>query len=189
MDRWAAVRAHPILVAYERKDFSVRNWLESPITHFAIKPKFPLDKLPIQRMIIEQCLNAFVFLTIPRRNRMAKAKKKTTTKKVAKKTITKKAAAPKKAKATKRKPNAAFMKPLTPSAALAEVVGSSPLPRTQVVKKLWDYIKKNKLQDPKNKRNINPDAKLAKVFGSSASIDMFKMTSKVSKHLKEAEAR
>ncbi len=85
------------------------------------------------------------------------------------------------------KPKSKFMQPMQISSALAAVVGKGPMPRTEVTKKLWDYIKRNKLQDPKNKRNINPDAKLAKVFGSSASIDMFKMTSKVSKHLKEAE--
>ncbi len=89
--------------------------------------------------------------------------------------------------ATKQKKTSAFMKPVGVSEALAEIVGKGPMPRTEVTKKLWDYIKKNKLQDAKNKRNINPDAKLAKVFGSSASIDMFKMTSKVSKHLKDAE--
>lgn len=112
-------------------------------------------------------------------------KKKTTKKKAAKKTTKKKAAAkPKAAKAkTKRKPNAAFMKPLTPSADLAAVVGSTPLPRTQVVKKLWVYIKKNGLQDAKNKRNINADANLKKVFGK-AQVSMFEMTKLVSKHLK-----
>ena len=83
-----------------------------------------------------------------------------------------------------RKVNKAFMKPLQPSSKLAEVVGSKPLPRTEVTKKLWAYIKKNKLQDTKNKRNINPDPKLAKVLGT-ATIDMFKMTSKLSKHIKE----
>jgi chromatin remodeling complex protein RSC6 len=90
---------------------------------------------------------------------------------------------PGKKKAAKRKPSAAFMKPLKPSSALAEVVGSSPLPRTQVVKKLWAYIKKNKLQDPKNKRNINADAKLAKVFGGKKTVNMFEMTKLVSKQL------
>jgi chromatin remodeling complex protein RSC6 len=83
----------------------------------------------------------------------------------------------------KAKKTSAFMKPVGVSEALAEIVGKGPMPRTEVTKKLWDYIKKNKLQDAKNKRNINPDQKLAKVFGSGASIDMFKMTSKVSKHL------
>lgn len=79
------------------------------------------------------------------------------------------------------------MKPVQVSDTLAEVVGAGPMPRTEVTKKLWDYIKKHKLQDPKNKRNINPDAKLAKVLGSTQPIDMFKMTSKISKHLKEPE--
>ncbi|WP_413294577.1 SWIB/MDM2 domain-containing protein [Bdellovibrio sp. HCB185ZH] len=137
---------------------------------------------------------------------MAKATKKATTKKAApkkaaaKKTTAKKAApkakattkkAAPKAKAAKapkaksaRKPNAAFMKALTPSAALAAVVGASPLPRTEVVKKLWAYIKKNNLQDSKNKRNINADAKLKEVFGGKTQVSMFDMTKLVSKHLK-----
>jgi len=88
---------------------------------------------------------------------------------------------------TKNQKNSAFMKPVQASESLAEVIGHEPMPRTEVMKRLWDYIKKHKLQDTNNKRNINPDAKLAKVFGSSAAIDMFKMTSKVSKHLKEPE--
>ncbi|MFQ5729019.1 MAG: SWIB/MDM2 domain-containing protein [Waddliaceae bacterium] len=87
----------------------------------------------------------------------------------------------------KQKKPSAFAKPVGVSDALAEVVGKGPMARTEVTKKLWNYIKKNKLQDSKNKRNIIPDPKLAKVFGSSNAIDMFKMTSKVSKHLKEAE--
>jgi upstream activation factor subunit UAF30 len=82
-----------------------------------------------------------------------------------------------------RKPSAAFMKPMQPSAALAEVVGSRPLPRTQVAKKLWAYIKKHKLQDKKNKRQINADATLKNVLGRS-SVNMFQMTALVSKHLK-----
>ena len=90
----------------------------------------------------------------------------------------------KKKTATKRKPNAAFMKPVTPSALLAEVVGSKPIPRTEVTKKLWAYIKKNGLQDKKNRRMINGDAKLKAVFGGKASVDMFSMTKLVSKHLK-----
>jgi chromatin remodeling complex protein RSC6 len=103
---------------------------------------------------------------------MAKAAKK-----AAKKT-TKKAA-----KKSKRKPNAAFMKPVTPSAALAPVVGSKPIPRTEVTKRLWAYIKKNKLQDAKNKRVIKSDATLKPVFGGKASVNMFEMTKLVSKHL------
>lgn len=112
-----------------------------------------------------------------------KVTKKAATKKAAPKKATKKAAAPKKAK-TARKPNAAFMKALTPSAALAAVVGNSPLPRTEVVKKLWAYIKKNNLQDQKNRRNINADAKLKEVFGGKTTVSMFDMTKLVSKHLK-----
>jgi chromatin remodeling complex protein RSC6 len=80
--------------------------------------------------------------------------------------------------------NAQFMKPLTPSADLAAIVGAKPLPRTEVVKKLWDYIKKNGLQDKVNKRNINADEKLLKVFGGKKQVSMFEMTGLVSKHLK-----
>ena len=87
---------------------------------------------------------------------------------------------------TKRKPNAAFMKPVTPSPTLAEVVGAKPIPRTEVTKKLWAYIKKNGLQDKKNKRMINADDKLKAVFGGKASVNMFAMTKLVSKHLKSA---
>ena len=84
----------------------------------------------------------------------------------------------------KRKPNPAFMKPLTPSATLAAVVGDKALPRTEVVKKLWAYIKKNDLQDAKNRRMINVDDKLKAVFSGKASVNMFEMTKLVSKHLK-----
>ena len=91
--------------------------------------------------------------------------------------------AAKKAK-TKRKPNAAFMKPLTPSATLAEVVGAKAMPRTQVVKKLWEYIKKHKLQDKKERTMINADAALKAVFGGKSKVSMFEMTKLVSKHLK-----
>lgn len=91
---------------------------------------------------------------------------------------------------TKEQPKktSAFMKPVRVSEALAEIVGPGPMPRTEVTKKLWDYIKKHKLQDDKNKRNINPDAKLAKVLGSHTAIDMFKMTGKVAAHLSDGEA-
>jgi chromatin remodeling complex protein RSC6 len=87
-------------------------------------------------------------------------------------------------KATKRKPNAAFMKPVQPSDKLAEVVGSKPIPRTEVTKKLWAYIKKNGLQDKKNKRMIKADDNLKAVFGGKATVNMFEMTKLVSKHLK-----
>lgn len=126
---------------------------------------------------------------------MAKAKKATkkaapkkaapAKKATAKKAAPKKAAPAKKATATKakRKPNAAFMKPLTPSTTLAAVVGAAPLARTEVVKKLWAYIKKNGLQDSKNRRNINADDKLMPIFGKKQ-VSMFEMTKLVSKHLK-----
>jgi upstream activation factor subunit UAF30 len=119
---------------------------------------------------------------------MAKAKKaakKAAPKKAAKKAAPKKAAkkaAPKKKSA--RKPNAAFMAPLTPSAALADVVGAKPIPRTEIIKKIWDYIKKNGLQDKKNKRNINADAKLKVLFGGKAQVSMFELAKIVSKHVK-----
>ena len=113
-----------------------------------------------------------------------KAAKKAAPKKAAKKAAPKKAA-PKKAakKKSARKPSAAFMKALTPSAALGEVVGTKPLPRTEVVKKIWVYIKANKLQDAKNKRMINADAKLKVVFGGKAQVSMFDMAKHLSKHL------
>ena len=88
------------------------------------------------------------------------------------------------AKKSARKPSAAFMKPMTPSGALAEVVGSKPIPRTEVTKKLWAYIKKNNLQDPKAKRNIIADEKLGPIFGGKKTVDMFEMTRLVNKHVK-----
>jgi upstream activation factor subunit UAF30 len=84
----------------------------------------------------------------------------------------------------KRKPNAAFMKPMNPSAALGAVIGTSAMPRTEVTKKIWMYIKKNNLQDKKNRRNINADEKLKPVFGGKAQVSMFEMTKLVNKHLK-----
>ncbi len=118
-----------------------------------------------------------------------KAAKKAAPKKVAKKAAPKKAvkkAAPKKVvkKKSARKPSAAFMKPLTPSAALGAVVGSKPLPRTEVVKKIWVYIKANKLQDAKNRRMINADAKLKLVFNGKGQVSMFDMAKHLTKHLK-----
>ena len=86
--------------------------------------------------------------------------------------------------AGKRKPNAKFMAPLTPSSSLAAVVGAKALPRTEVTKKIWQYIKKNGLQDKKNRRMINADAKLNAVFGGKKQVSMFEMTKLVSKHLK-----
>ena len=99
-----------------------------------------------------------------------------------KKKAAKKPAAKKKV-AAKRKPNAAFMKPMTPSASLAAVIGAGPMPRTEVTKKIWAYIKKNNLQDKKNRRNINADPNLKAVFGGKATVNMFEMTKLVNKHL------
>ncbi|MBK9114714.1 MAG: hypothetical protein IPM22_03490 [Betaproteobacteria bacterium] len=108
----------------------------------------------------------------PAAKKAAPAKKKPAAKKPAKKA------------AAKRKPNAAFMKAMTPSAALAAVVGAMPMPRTEVTKKIWDYIKKNKLQDAINRRLINADEKLKAVFGGKGKVSMFEMTKLVSNHLK-----
>jgi upstream activation factor subunit UAF30 len=110
------------------------------------------------------------------------AKKAPAKKAPAKKPAAKKAAAKK--PAAKRKPNAAFMKPMTPSSVLASVIGATPMPRTEVTKKIWDYIKKNKLQDAVNRRLINADEKLRAVFGGKGKVSMFEMTKLVSNHLK-----
>jgi chromatin remodeling complex protein RSC6 len=118
---------------------------------------------------------------------MAKSAKKKTasksrsTKKTAKKSAAKRTA---KKKSSGRKPNAAFMAPVTPSAALSEVVGSKPLPRTELTKKLWAYIKKNGLQDAKNRRMINADDRLRPIFGGKSQVSMFDMTKLVNKHVK-----
>jgi len=113
------------------------------------------------------------------------AKKPAAKKAPAKKAPAKKAPAKKAAKkaAGKRKPNAAFMKAMTPSASLAAIIGGNPLPRTEVTKKVWDYIKKNKLQDSVNRRMINADAKLKEIF-KKAQVSMFEMTKLISNHLK-----
>jgi chromatin remodeling complex protein RSC6 len=113
------------------------------------------------------------------------AKKKAAPKKAAKKAAPKKAAkkaAPKKKSA--RKPNAAFMAALTPSESLGAVVGTKPLPRTEIIKKIWDYIKKNGLQDKQNRRMINADDKLKTVFGGKEQISMFELAKVVNNHVK-----
>lgn len=123
---------------------------------------------------------------------MATAKKKSSAKKSssksAKKSSAKKSSAKKKPakkkSASKRTPSAAFMKPMTPSAALGAVVGTAPLPRTEVTKKLWAYIKRKGLQDSKNRRMINADDNLRPVFNGSKQVSMFEMTRLVNKHLK-----
>jgi upstream activation factor subunit UAF30 len=109
-----------------------------------------------------------------------KAAKRPAAKKVVKKKVAKKKVAKKK---SARKPNAAFMKPLNPSAALGAVIGSKPVPRTEAVKKIWVYIKANKLQDAKNRRMINADAKLKVVFGGKAQVSMFDMAKHLAKNL------
>lgn len=91
--------------------------------------------------------------------------------------------AAKKKSGSKRTPNAAFMKPMTPSAALAEIVGAKAIPRTEITKKVWQYIKKNGLQDSKDWKKINADDKLQAVFGGKKSVNMFEMTKLVNKHL------
>ena len=103
-----------------------------------------------------------------------KASKRKTVKRAAKKAPAKK----------KRTPNAAFMKPMQPDEALSAVVGSGPLPRTEITKKLWQYIKRNGLQDAKVRRNINADDKLGRVFGGKKQVSMFEMTKLVNKHIK-----
>jgi upstream activation factor subunit UAF30 len=129
---------------------------------------------------------------------MMAAKAKTTSRKPVKKTVTakkvvkkttaakkpaKKAASPKKVVKKKRAPNPAFMKAMKPSDALAKIVGNKPIPRTEITKKLWEYIKKNKLQDAANRRNINADANLLAVFRGKKQVSMFEMTKLVNKHL------
>jgi upstream activation factor subunit UAF30 len=116
--------------------------------------------------------------------------RKTTRKKTAKKAAPKRAAKktarkPAKKKST-RKPNPAFMRPMQPDGALAAVVGSKPIPRTEITKKLWDYIKKNNLQNPSNKREIMADDKLKPVFGGKSKVNMFQMTKLVSGHIKNS---
>jgi chromatin remodeling complex protein RSC6 len=112
---------------------------------------------------------------------------KKATKKVAKKAakkVVKKAAKKVAKKAAKRKPNAAFMAALTPSATLAAVIGNKAIPRTEIIKKIWDYIKKNKLQDAKNRRMINADEKLLALFAGKKQVSMFDLAKIVSKHVK-----
>jgi upstream activation factor subunit UAF30 len=113
----------------------------------------------------------------------AKKASKAAPKKAAKKASKKASPKKKAAKKSARKPNAAFMAPLTPSASLAEVIGQKPLPRTEIVRKIWDYIKKNNLQDQKNRRMINADAKLRPLFGKEQ-ISMFELAKVVNKQVK-----
>lgn len=152
-----------------------------------------INSLPLVRKSennVVDLLNKFLKSNFKMATKKAPAKKAPAKKAAPKKKAAapkKKAAAPKKKAAAKpkvkRTPNAAFMKAMTIGEALQPVVGSKPIPRTEVVKKLWEYIKKNKLQDPKEKRNINADDNLKKVFGGKKTVSMFEMTKLVSKHL------
>ncbi|MBC7713140.1 MAG: hypothetical protein H7177_07360 [Rhizobacter sp.] len=151
----------------------------------AVKKKAATKKVATKKAAPKATKKAATKKAAPKATKKAAAPK--ATKKVAAKATTKKAAAAPKAKKapkvkTARKPNAAFMKALTPSAILAEIVGNKPLPRTQVVSKIWDYIKKHNLQNPKNKRNIIADDKLAKLFGKKE-VTMFELAGIVGKHL------
>lgn len=137
--------------------------------------KAPAKKPAAKKPVVKKAAKA------PAKKAAAKAPAKKAA--VAKKAVKKAAAKKPAAKKSARKPNAAFMKALTPSAALASIVGDKPLPRTEVVKRMWDYIKKGKLQDDVNKRLINADDKLRQVFGK-AQVNMFEMTGLVGKHLK-----
>src|SRR5688572_17493780 len=118
----------------------------------------------------------------PKKAAKKKAAPKKAAKKAAPKKVAKKKAAPKKKSA--RKPNAAFMAALTPSEALGAVVGNKPLPRTEIIKKIWDYIKKNGLQDKQNRRMINADDKLKTVFAGKEQISMFELAKVVNNHVK-----
>jgi chromatin remodeling complex protein RSC6 len=126
---------------------------------------------------------------MPTKKKAAKKAAKKVAKKAAPKKAAKKKAAPKKAakkvakKKSARKPNAAFMRPLAPSAALADVIGTKSVPRTEIIKKIWEYIKKNKLQDSKNKRMINADAKLKTLFAGKSQISMFDLAKIVGKNV------
>ncbi|MDC1433495.1 SWIB/MDM2 domain-containing protein [Burkholderiales bacterium] len=145
---------------------------KAPVKKKPVAKKAPVKKKPVAKKA-------------PAKKPVAKkapAKKPAAKKAPAKKPAAKKAPAKKKA-AVKRKPNPAFMKPMTPSAALAAVVGAKPLPRTEVTKKIWKYIKKYDLQDAKNRRNINADDKLKPVFGGKKQVSMFEMTKLVNNHL------
>ena len=125
----------------------------------------------------------------PKKATKAPAKKAAPKKAVAKKAAPKKAA-PKKAapKKSARKPNAAFMAPMTCSPALVEIIGSKPLPRTEIVRAIWVYIKKNGLQDGVNKRMINADAKLKVLFGGKSQVSMFELAGIVNKHVKKVDS-
>lgn len=146
----------------------------------AVKKAAPKKKAPARKATAKKTVKKAT--TRKPVARKAAATKKPAVKKAAVKKAAPKKKAPVKAK-TKRKPNAAFMRPMTLSEALGAVVGTKPIPRTEVTKKLWIYIKKNDLQDPENRRMIVADDKLKKVFGGKKKVSMFEMTKLVSKHM------
>ena len=151
----------------------------------ATKKKATAKKAPAKKAAAKKAAPAKKKATAKKAPAKKAAPKKAAAKKAAPKKVAAKKAAPAK-KAAKRKPNAAFMAPMTISPALAEVIGAKPMPRTEVTKKIWDYIKKNGLQDKANRRNINADEKLMKIFGKKQ-VSMFEMTKLVSKHLSAAK--
>ena len=152
----------------------------------AVRRKVAKKKKAVRRKVAKKKKAVRRKVAKKKKKKVAKKKKKVAKKK--KKVAKKKKPARKKKKAakkkSKRKPNPAFMRPLTPDLSLAAVVGSTPLPRTQVTKKIWAYIKRNDLQDSQNRRMINADAKLLPIFGGKAQVSMFEMTKLVNKHMK-----
>jgi chromatin remodeling complex protein RSC6 len=155
---------------------------KAPVKKKPVAKKAPVKKKPVAKKAPAKKPAAKKAPAKKPAAKKAPAKKPAAKKAPVKKPVAKKAPAKKKA-AVKRKPNPAFMKPMTPSAALAAVVGAKPLPRTEVTKKIWKYIKKHDLQDAKNRRNINADDKLKPVFGGKKQVSMFEMTKLVNNHL------
>jgi chromatin remodeling complex protein RSC6 len=155
---------------------------KAPVKKKPVAKKAPVKKKPVAKKAPAKKPAAKKAPAKKPAAKKAPVKKPAAKKAPVKKPVAKKAPAKKKA-AVKRKPNPAFMKPMTPSAALAAVVGAKPLPRTEVTKKIWKYIKKHDLQDAKNRRNINADDKLKPVFGGKKQVSMFEMTKLVNNHL------
>ena len=159
-----------------KKKVTKKKATKKKVTKKAAKKKVTKKKAAKKKVTKKTAKKKATKKKVTKKKVTKKAAKKKVTKKVAKKKVTKKAAK------KKRKVNPAFIRPLQPSEALAEVVGAKPLPRTQVIKKIWVYIKKNDLQNPLNKRNILADVKLKKLFGKDE-VSMFELTKIVSQHL------
>jgi chromatin remodeling complex protein RSC6 len=152
---------------------------KKPAAKKAAAKKPAAKKAAVKKVAAKPAAKKVAVKKVAAKKAPAPAKKAAVKKVVAKKAPAKKAAAKKVA----RKPNAAFMKPMTPSALLAAVIGATPVPRTEVTKKIWVYIKKHDLQDAKNRRNINADDKLKPLFGKNQ-VSMFELTKIISGHLK-----